>query len=574
MKKNLEIAALFNQLADILEIRGELPFKVSAYRKAARTLENLDKNVEEIFSQTPAQKIPGIGEGLEKKIREYLETGKISKLEEEKKKIPVGLVDLLSIPGLGPKTIAKAADKLGVKNITDLKRVIENGSLTNLFGLGKKKVEGILKGIQFREKQHGRITLREATEIANEIIEYMKKGPKIKEISPAGSLRRKKETIGDIDTIVAAKDGEKIIQHFCNFPGTSNVIASGTTKGSILIESPEGSRQVDLRVVAPAEFGSALQYFTGSKEHNIKIRNIAKQKGLKISEYGVFRDDKKIAGKKEEEVYEILGLRWIPPELREDRGEIEASGVGGLPELVELSDIKGDLHIHSNFSDGNSSIEEIVKKAVKLGYSYVAITDHSVSVKYANGLEPERLEKQWEEISRVQRNHPEIRILKGTEVDILSDGKLDYPDSLLEKLDWVIAAIHQGFKKNVTERIIFALRNPHVNAVAHPTGRLLSRREGYEVDIDKVIEEAGKLGKCLELNSYYDRLDLSDQNLMKAKKAGVKIAIGTDSHDIAGLNQMQFGVGTARRGWLEKKDIINCFETEALEKFLKSKKAK
>ncbi len=560
--KNKELAVIFFRIGDALEIKGETGFKVIAYRKASRILEDLTEDIEDISKEKKLQEIPGIGSGIAKKIEEYLNTGHMKKFDEALSDIPEGLLELLNIQNLGGKTVHLAYRELGVKNIEDLKRVIENGSLARLSGLGEKKVENIKKGIKIYEHAQERINIFEAANIVEEVIDYLKEAPHIGRISSAGSLRRMKETVGDIDILTTGKDGAKIIDYFTQFPLVTQILARGKTKGSVMISAEKGERQVDLRIVDESEYGSALQYFTGSKAHNIKLRSLAKDMGLKISEYGVFRGEKRIAGFNEEEVYRALNLAFIPPELREDRGEIELALKNNLPRIVESNDIKGDLHVHSQYSDGSLSIEEIAASAKGLGYKYIAVCDHSQSVKYANGLSPERLRTQIDEIDRINRHLRGIKILKGTEVDILKDGRLDFSDEILKDLDIVVAAVHSGFKRNVTERMLKAMENPYVTIIAHPSGRLISGREGYDVDLEKVIEGAQKLGIVLELNSYYDRLDLNEFYLKKAKDKNIMISLGTDTHHAGGLEMMRFGVGIARRAWLEKKDIINCLSYE------------
>ena len=567
--RNKEIANIFYRIADALEIKGETGFKVVAYQKAGRILEDLTLDVAELVSSGELAEIPGIGKGMAEKIEEYLKTGRIKRYEEVMKEVPEGLLRLLEIPGLGGRTIHLMNKELKVKNLDDLKRVIEDGSLEKLYGMGKKKVENIKKGIELVEHARERMSICDALVIAEEVIDYLKKAPGISHLSPAGSLRRMKETIGDIDILATGKDGQQIIKYFVRYPKTVQVLAEGETKGSILIETEAGKRQVDLRLVEEDSFGAALQYFTGSKAHNIKLRGLAKDRGLKISEYGVFRGEKKIAGRTEEEVYKVFGLPVFPPEMREDRGEIELALEGKLPEIIELKDIRGDLHVHSNWSDGVLTLEELVEHGEKMGYSYIAVCDHSQAAKYAHGLSPERLAEQIKEIDRINAKLKGFRLLKGTEVDILVDGSIDFPESLLEKLDLVVASIHSGFKKNVTERIISALKHPLVNIIGHPTGRLISGREGYEVDIDKVIEAAAEYGKILELNAYFDRLDLDEHNLKKAREMGVLIALGTDTHYAHGFAMMRFGVGIARRAWLSKKDVINTLPAERLLKLMK-----
>ncbi len=560
--KNKELAVIFSRIGDALEIRGETGFKVVAYRKAARILEDLTEDIEDITKEKKVQEIPGIGSGITKKIEEYIDTGHMKKLDEALSGIPEGLLELLDVQNLGVKTVHMAYKELGVKNIEDLKRVIENGSLARLSGLGEKKVENIKKGIEIYEHAQERINIFEAANLVKKVIDYLKEVPHIGRISTAGSLRRMKETVGDIDILTTGKDGVKIIDYFTRFPSVTKVLARGKTKGSVMISAEKGERQVDLRIVDESEYGSALQYFTGSKAHNIKLRSLAKDMGLKISEYGVFKDEKRIAGFNEEEIYRALNLAFIPPELREDRGEIELALKNNLPRIVESNDIRGDLHVHSQYSDGSLSIDEIAASAKGLGYKYIAVCDHSQSAKYANGLSPERLRTQIDEIDKINRHLEGIKILKGTEVDILRDGRLDFPDEILKDLDIVVAAVHSGFKRNVTERMLKAMENPYVTIIAHPSGRLISGREGYDVDLEKVIEGAQKLGIVLELNSYYDRLDLNEFYLKKAKDRNIMISLGTDTHHAGGLEMMRFGVGIARRAWLEKKDIINCLSCE------------
>lgn len=555
--KNKEIANLFYRIADALEIKGETGFKVVAYQKAARVLEDLTADVGELVAQGKLSEVPGIGKGMAEKIEEYLKTGKMTRYEEVMKEVPEPLLKLLEIPGLGGKTIHLMHQELKVNNLDDLKRVINDGSLEKLYGMGEKKVENIKKGIELFEHAQERMPIYEAVTIAEEVIDYLKKAEGISHVSTAGSLRRMKETIGDIDILATGQDGLKIIKHFVAFPRAIRVLAEGETKGSILIQTELGERQVDLRIVEQEEYGAALQYFTGSKAHNIKLRGLAKDKGLKISEYGVFRGEKKIAGKTEEEVYAVFGLPVFPPEMREDRGEIELALEGKLPVIVEPADIKGDLHVHSNWSDGVMTLEEVAEHGKQLGYSYIAICDHSQAARYAHGLSPDRLAEEIKEIDKLNSKLKGIKLLKGIEVDILGDGTIDCPEELLKKLDIVAASIHSGFKKNVTERIIAALKHPLVNIIGHPTGRLISGREGYDVDVDKIIEAAAKYGKILELNAYYDRLDLDEFNLKKAKEKRVLISIGTDTHYAHGFGMMRYGLGIARRAWLTKKDIIN-----------------
>ncbi|MEO0072601.1 MAG: DNA polymerase/3'-5' exonuclease PolX [candidate division WOR-3 bacterium] len=567
--KNKELAEIFYKIADALEFKGEQVFRVLAYRKAARVLEELTDDVEELNRTGKLRTIPGIGEGIAKKIDEYLKTGQMKKYQEAMAGIPEELLALLNIQNLGPKTLALAHKELGVKNLADLKRVIEDGSLAKLFRMGQKKVENIKKGIALYEQAQKRIPIDVATKIADMVVDYLKHAPGLKDISPSGSLRRMKETIGDIDILVSAKNGAKIIEYFTKMPNVVQVLAAGDTKGSVIIKTETETLQVDVRIVDEDSYGSALQYFTGSKDHNVTLRTLAKEKGLKLSEYGVYKGEKKVAGRTEEEVYRILGLKWIPPELRENRGEIEAARAGTLPTLIGYDEIKGDFQVHTNNSDGSATIEEMVKAAIARGYEYIAITDHSKSANYANGLSVERLLAEWEEIDRLQRKYKSIKILKATEVDILASGKLDYPDKILAQADLVVAAVHQGFKHHVTERLCAAIENPHVDIIAHPSGRLINKREGYEVDLEKVLEHARKYQKILEINAYPNRLDLNDIWARRAKEMGIKLAINTDAHNVNDLAWMRFGIGVARRAWLEKDDVVNTKSYAELKKYLK-----
>lgn len=562
--KNREIADLLDRIADALEIKGESGFKVVAYRKASRILQDMTEDVETVAREGRLQTIPGIGSGLAGKIEEYIETGKMTKYHEVMQGVPESLLGLLEIQGLGGKTIHLMHQELGVNTLDDLKRVIADGSLAALYGMGEKKVENIRKAIETRARVSERISICEASIIADDVIAYLTKAPGISRVSAAGSLRRMKETVGDIDILACGKNGASIISYFARFPGTVRVLAGGATKGSIVVRAEDIERQVDLRIVDAAEYGAALLYFTGSKAHNIKLRGLAKERGLKISEYGVFRGRRRLAGREEEDCYKILNMPWIPPEMREDRGEVELAMGRRLPRLVEPSDIRGDLHVHTIASDGNMSLKEIVAHARKMGYAYVAICDHSKAAHYAHGLDEGRLLGQAAEIDGLNRTLKDFRVLKGAEVDIQADGSLDFPDGLLAKLDFVVAAVHSGFKKNVTERIIKALKNPYVRTIAHPSGRLISGREGYDVDLDKVIAAAAERGKALELNAYFDRLDLDELHLKKAKEHGVKVSMGTDTHFAEGLAMMRFGVGIARRAWLERGDILNCLAVEQL----------
>ena len=555
--KNREVAGLFDKMADILEFKGENPFKIRAYRKASRILGDLTQDIEEITEEGNLKDIPGIGEGMAEKIVEYLKTGKISKFEEIRKGVSDELIAIMNIPGMGPKTLSMFHKEIGIANLSQLERTLENGSLIGLPGVGGKKVENLKRGIQLLKQSKGRMNLGIAFPVAKRIVESLREKVRASKIEWAGSLRRMRENIGDIDLLATGPDKEKILQAFTRLSEVKEILVSGETKASVIVE---GGIQVDLRVVEEESYGAALQYFTGSKGHNIHLRGIAKAQGIKINEYGVFKGKKKIGGKEEKDIYQVLGMQWMEPELREDRGEIEASQENRLPRLVQESEIKGDLHVHSKWSDGTSSIEEVARAAQKRGYQYVAICDHSKSLRIAHGLDESRLMKQMDEIDRLNDRLKDLRILKGTEVDIQVDGKLDFPDRVLEKLDWVVAGIHSGFKQErqkMTQRILRALENPYVHILAHPSGRILGERDPYAVELEEVIEAAERYGKALEINAYFERLDLDDLHCRKAKELGVRLAIGTDAHHIEQMWMISLGIAVAKRGWLESPDLLN-----------------
>jgi len=569
--KNKELADIFDRWANILEFMGDNPYHIRAYRNAARLIRDLSEDIEVLAREGKLTKLPGIGQRLQAKILEFLRTGKIEEFEKLKASVPDTIFTLLDIPGVGPKTVKLLYDQLGIRSLEDLKRAIERGDLLKLPGFGPKKVEKIRKGIELFEKASGRILLGIAVFIADGIINQLKEHSAVERISVAGSTRRMKETVGDIDILATGKNLE-IIDAFVNLPNVKEVLWKGTKKATVIVEEGE---QVDLRVIEPDSYGSALQYFTGSKSHNIHLRTICIKQGYKLNEYGLFKGDVKIAGRTEEEIYEALGMDMPPPEIREDTGEIEAALEHKLPELIDYGDIKGDLHIHSNWSDGASTIEEIALKAIEMGYKYIAITEHSKSLRVANGLSEEDLLKRNEEIDRLNKKFQgKIKILKGTEVDILPDGSLDYNDEILSQLDFVVAAIHSRFTQDNTKRILKAMENPYVNAIAHPTGRVIGQRESYPVDIEAVIKKAAETGTALEINAYYNRLDLKDVHCRLAVKYGAKLVISTDSHHVDHMWMIKLGVGTARRGWVEKKDVINAKGLRELQKFVKEKRKK
>jgi DNA polymerase (family 10) len=569
--KNREIADIFEKMALMLEFKGEIVFKINAYHKAARILRDITEDVEALHREGKLSGIPGIGKGLADKIGEYLSTGAISKYQELKRDVSDDMLYMMRVQGVGPKTAALVHEKLKVEDIADLEQAIRAGLVRELPGMGPKKEENILRGIQLLRESEGRVSLGVALPLAEELIAALKEETGIERIAAAGSLRRMKETVGDIDILTAGSEGQKIIQAFTRLPMVRDVLAAGETKGSVITE---GGIQADLRVVAEDSYGAALQYFTGSVEHNVKLRGIAQRMGFKINEYGVFKGDEKLCGANEEDIYEAVGLCWIPPELREDRGEVEAAVEGALPSLVSPEDIKGDLHVHSSWSDGSASIEDMARKAMSMGYQYLVITDHSKSLRIGNGLHEKDLYLKLEEMEKVQGRLKGIAVLSGTEVDIMNDGSLDYPDELLSRLDIVVAAIHSGFKQEeeqLTMRTLKAMENPHVDVIAHPTGRLIGTREAYKIDMARVIEVAAETGTAIEVNSYPERMDLDDAGCLRAKNRGVKVAVNTDSHHPDQMWIMRLGVAVARRGWLGPEDVVNTFPLEKLLKWTEKK---
>jgi DNA polymerase (family 10) len=570
--KNQEIAKIFYEIAYFLEMEG-VKFKPYAYEKAALTLEGLEKDVEEIYKKEGFEglrKIPGVGESIAKKIEEYLKTGKIQYYEDYKKKYPINLDELMGIEGLGPKRMKVLYEKLGIKNLKDLEEAIKAHKIAALPGFGEKSEKNILEAIEFAKRSKGRFLLGDILPIVKEVYEKLKSLKEVERIDVVGSIRRMKETIGDVDFLVISKNPKPIMDFFVSLPGVIKVWGKGNTKASVRMR--EGF-DMDIRVLPKRSYGAALQYFTGSKEHNIALRKIAIEKGLKLSEYGLFKGSEMIAGENEEEIYQKLGMDWIPPELREDRGEIEAALRHKLPKIIDYKDIKGDLHVHSKWDGGKNSIEEIAEYAIKMGYEYVGIADHTKFLKIEHGLDEKRLKERNKEIDKLnQKFKGKIKILKGCEANILPDGKIDIDDKCLKEQDFVIAGVHSRFKmakEEMTERIIRAMKNPNVDIISHPTGRLIQKRGEYEIDFDKILKVAKETGTILEINSYPERLDLNDLNIKKAKEMEVKMVINTDAHHVDQMRFIELGIAQARRGWAEKGDIINCWPLEKMLKFLK-----
>ena len=573
--KNAILSELFDEMADVMEILGEDRFRINSYRKVGRVIGDMPTDVETLLATGQLAKTPGIGKSSLAKIEEFIRTGTITAHQELLKKIPPKLLELLRVPGMGPKGVKAVYEKLNVTSIAKLKSAIKNGSLATLPGFGDKKAVAIVRGIKFLEKSTGRIRLDQAMEAAELVRAFLQGLSGIKRIRTAGSLRRWAETIGDVDILVVAKKGKEIIQAFTSAGFIQEVLAAGPTKGSAIIQTVTSPVHVDVRVVPQESFGAAAQYFTGSKQHNVRLREIAIKAKLKLNEYGLFKADKMIAGAAEEDIYKRLRLDYVDPLLREDRGEVEAAKTNSLPELIKAGDIKGDFHVHTIASDGDCDISEIARAAKEIGYKYICITDHSRSSAIANGLSAERLAQQIKQIRKLNEKLKGITILAGTEVDILANGSLDFDDKLLAELDFVIAAVHSGLaspREKVTTRTLKAMDNPYVHCIAHPTGRLIGQREAMDLDIDAVIKHAAQTQTALEVNANPWRLDLKDIHCRMAIEAGVKLVIGTDAHSVAGLGLMGFGVATAARGWATKGDVLNTLSAAKIKSWAQSKR--
>lgn len=567
--KNLEISRVFLEIAGLLEITGADAFRVRAYRKAARSVETLPDAIEEMAATDRLEEIPGVGKALASKIREILETGTCRYLEELRETVPREVLEILRIPGVGARTAALLYRVLGIVSVEDLERTAKARRLRNIPGFGPKKEESILRGIEALRRHGQRVLLGVALPEAESILRYLGDLPEALEVSLAGSLRRMRETVKDVDIVASSREPEALMDGFTSMPGVIGVVRNGPTESTISTYLG----QVDLRVVAPHEFPAALHHFTGSREHNVRLRGIARKMGLRINEYGVFREPsgEPLDIREEADIYRILGMEWIPPELREDNGEVEAAMTGRLPQLVTLQDIKGDLHLHTTYSDGIATIAEMARAAKGMGYQYMAVSDHTKSLKIAGGLDEERVREQGEEIRALNENLEEFQVLRGSEVDILSGGRLDLDDSVLEDLDVVVASIHQGFSQSsevLNERVEGAMKNPHVDIIGHPTGRLLGRREPYALDVENLLDLASKTGTALEVNACPDRLDLGDEHARKAAARGIKLAIGTDAHSVSDLRDMRYGVGVARRAWLSKFEVLNAMDLDELRTFL------
>jgi len=566
---NQELADILYEIADILEMK-KVQWKPEAYRKAARALEN-SKSVEEIYDKKGLRgldDIPGVGAGISKKIVQFIKTGKVKELEKLRKSVPKGVVEMMKVPGLGAKKAVKLHKKLGIRSVKDLEKAAKKHKISGLETFKEKSEENIVEGIKFMKKSREKKMLGKALPIAKEIVDELKNLKQVKKAVVGGSVRRKEETIGDIDILVVADNPKPVVKTFTSLSIVKKVLANGLTKSVIITKD---NLQVDIRIIPNSSFGSALQYFTGNKSHNIHLRRIAKKKGLKLSEYGIFKGKRQVAGKTEEEVYKKLGMKYIEPELRQDNGEIEVSIKGRLPKLLNYDDIRGDLHVHTKYSDGSNSIEEMVKAAKKAGFKYVAITDHGGDM--LNHINEKKLVKEIKEIDKIKKRVKGIVVLKGVEVDINADGSLAINDNILKKLDVVIASVHSGFKfskEKQTSRILKAMDNPYVNVLGHPTNRRLGIRKTVNLDLNKIYDKAVEKKVALEINASYDRLDLNGEQVREAVKKGAKLMIGTDAHDDGQFSLMELGVAMARRGWAEQKDVINCWNLQNLRKFLKN----
>ena len=576
---NNSLAEIFHEIAEYLDM-DNIPFKPRAYEKAAEIIESLEGDISEIYKKgglKSLEEIPGVGVSMAEKIEEFIKTGKIKYFEELKKKIPVDMSELRKVEGLGPQSIKKLYEKLKIKNVGELEKAAQKGKIRELEGFGKKSEEKILKSLEFLKKSSGRFLLGSVIPEIEDITEHIKKLKGVGKVTIAGSIRRMKETVGDADILVTSKKPEPIMNYFVNMPGVMKVISSGETKSAIKLKS---GLNVDLRIVPEESYGAALNYFTGSKAHNIALREIAIKKGLKLNEYGLFkisgRGEKMVAGKIEQEIYKVLGLDYIEPELRESTGEIELAREKKLPKLIGYSDLKGDLQVQTEWTDGSDSIETMAREASKNGLEYIVITDHTKRLAMTHGLDEKTILKQMSEIDKVNKKLKssgiKITVLKGSECDILKDGSLDLPDSVLSKLDVVGASVHSYFnlsREEQTERIKKAMQNKNVDIIFHPTGRVIQKREAYDVDMDELIKTAQKTGTVMEIDAYPERLDLKDEYIRKCVSAGVKMSIDSDAHSPAHFPYLKYGLAEARRGFAEKKDIVNAWPLEKMKTMLK-----
>ena len=570
MSLNQKVADQLYQIGEILAIKGDR-FRSRAYNMAAQRVTALTEDIGAIAERGELDQIPSVGKSIAMSIEEIIQDGETKVLTDLKNSLPKGVLELIEVEGIGPKIALRLNEELDVTNIDQLEQAAKDKKIRVLKGFGPKKEENILKAISEYRNRSTRFLLGEVLPIIQGILSYMNDSPAVRYVEVAGSARRRKETVGDLDVLVSSLDPESVTEHFCSMPPIVRILGKGPTKSTVVLEN---MLQVDLRVIPPESYGAALQYFTGSKEHNVKLRTIGVKAGYKLNEYGLYRreDDSLVEAEDEAKIYEALGMRWMPPELRENTGEIEAAIEDKLPNLVTLDDIKGDLHVHTDYSHAIDPLEKMVRKAVEMGYQYMAITDHSQSLVIAKGLSEEKLMRQLDEVRRLDDEYSEIKLLMGTECDIKSDGSLDYRDEVLEQLDWVVASVHTGMQQDMetmTNRILDAIKNPYTRAIGHPTGRLIQKRKPYAVNLDTIFKAAAEENVFMEINCSPSRLDLRDVDARRAKEAGVKLVIGTDAHSVPQLEFLPLGVAVARRGWLEADDVVN---TWGLEKVLSYRK--
>jgi DNA polymerase (family 10) len=570
---NREVASLLDDIGEMLEILGDNPFRVRAHHRAANSIRSSAEDVSVLAREGRLDELPAVGKGLAERITELVTTGKMGFYEELKTRIPPSLLELMGVPGVGPKKAKQFYEELRITDVDELLAAAKEGRVHALKGMNAKTEENIIKGIELLRVGRARMLLSEAYPVAIGFVEGLRNQPEVEAADYAGSLRRMKETIGDIDILAAGDDMAAVIKKFVGLPEVDRILAQGETKASVLTE---GSLQLDLRVVKPSEYGSALQYFTGSKEHNVALRDMAKKRGLKISEYGIFniKTDKNLGSRTEAEIYEAMGLDYIEPELREDHGEIKAAAANALPKLIKQTDIRGDLHVHSNHSDGLTHIADLAAEAKALGYKYLALTDHAERLKIAGGMTQEDIKKRKAEIDKINGELTGIVVLNGVELNIDGDGGVDYPSDVLREFDIVLASIHSGFAQDsdkIMKRVAKAFANPDIHIFAHPTGRIIGRREPYAIDVEAAFDLAAKTGTIMEINAFPDRLDLRDDYIREAKRRGLKLVISTDSHMAAHLRYMMYGVAQARRGWLEARDVINTYPLNKMLALLKQK---
>jgi len=575
--RNAELAAVLYEVADLMEVYGEEDrFKPIAYRRAAREIEAMPGDIEDVWRKggvAELRAIPGVGQALAERIDQYFREGRIAEHEQLKKDVPPGIIRVLSIPGVGPKTASLLWHELKITTLEELKEAAEKGRLRKVKRFGEKSEQKILKGIQLVTEGEKRTLLVLAAPVAEEILAYLREHAPVEKASAAGSLRRMRETVGDLDLLVVSSDPGATTTAFTGMPGVRQVVLAGELKATVVLKPERHGLQVDLRIFEPGSWGAGLQYFTGSKDHNIHLRGLAIDRGWKLNEYGLFEGERQVAGATEEEVYGALGLSWIPPELREDGGEIEAAARGALPRLVEPGEIRGDFHVHTDRSDGVDSLEAIVEAAAARGYEYIGISEHSPSLVIANGLSVEDLRAHRARVKALNETYAgRITVLMGTECDILAGGVLDYPDDVLKELDYVIAAVHTKFtlpREEQTARVVAAISNPYVSIYAHPSTRLIGKREPIALDMEAVMRAAASNGTALEINAFPDRMDLSGTYARRAKDLGCTLAVDTDTHACRHLDHMRYGVGTARRGWLGPDDIVNCWPLDRVRAFLR-----